>query len=791
MVNMDNNQKIINGRYRVLYGVGADKSGYFLSLQDAQADRNYYAKLMKVDDGRLTAQGLFAIQKRVQRLSKFAHTNAVTIYESELTEDSLLIRQNALAGQSLRNLLQKKGRPLTMNSAFRVALDIASALAALHSEGLAHGELDPSHIWVDDRGRNYLSFLEYPPSYDTERSVYKMPELTPAAEPQPANDIFSFGVLLLEICTGISTYRSSGDVSDVEEYSRVFRYYRECLKDAAGLEAPKIVPIISRCLTDNASERYRDGEELYWALRELIEKNMTNREDLVNDKAPMQELPKAAPKPVKKEKVETPVFETAKPKKKAPVLALVLSLLLLVGAAGYLWMNKPVFTSSSETERTPEYNQTLEVLYVTQTSLAKENAEAAAEAAANVTPTETELPTDAPTLEPTATPQPVTISAETGKMVVWLADQSQMAAVPEGEFTMGMDSTFNYAMEGILPRHTVQLNAFWIDRTEVTQGQYAKCVGEGVCQPIERISDEFIGDNMPIMNVKWTDAETYCMWAGKRLPSEAEWEKAARGTDGRIYPWGNASRDVDSYPRTLSAVGENDWDVSPYGVLDMAGNVSEWTNDFFSETRAGAGTEVLVNPIGPISGNMHTIKGGAFSSSDPETASFVFNRRGSAPDITTQYGFRCVVSASAMDTSKAIESIEEMPLADELPAVEQSEDCENRAKFVNDVTIPDGTEVRAGEMLTKTWTLENYGTCSWSENYKIVWADENYDNDQKLFDIGVNLAPGEQGEISVTFPAQGEGKTHISFLLADTEGNTFGLGERGIGDLYIEYRISE
>lgn len=786
---MDNNQKIINNRYRVLYGIGADKSGYFLSLQDTQSDKNYYAKLMKVDDGRLTAQGLFAVQKRVQRLAKFEHTNAVTIYETELTDDSLLIRQNALAGQSLRNLLQKKGRPLTLNSACRVALDIASALAALHSEGLAHGEPDPSHIWVDDRGRNYLSFLEYPPAYDTERSVYRMPELTPAAEPHAANDIFSFGVLLLEMCTGISLYRSSGDGSDVEEYSRVFRYYRECLKDAAGLEAPKIVPIISRCLTDDAEQRYRNGEELYWAIRELIEQNLTNREDPVNEKSPKQALPKTAPKPLKKEKDPAPVFETAKPKKKSPVLVLVLSLLLFAGAAGYLLLNRPVTAPSANAARTPEYNRTLEVLYVTQTSLAKENA-GAASSSADTVPTDTEMPTEAPTPEPTPTALPVPISAEVGKMVTWIADQSQMAAVPESQFIMGIDHTFNYAMEGILPRHTVQLDSFWIDRTEVTQGQYAKCVGEGVCRPVERIAEEWIGDDMPIMNVAWSDAETYCMWAGKRLPSEAEWEKAARGTDGRIYPWGNASREVSSYPKVLAAVGTNEWDLSPYGVLDMAGNVSEWTNDFFSETRAGAGTDILVNPIGPISGNMRTIKGGSFTSSDPESASFVFARRGSAPDISTQYGFRCVVSASEMDTAKAIESIEEMPLAEALPAVENPADCENRARFVNDVTIPDGTEVRSGEVLTKTWTLENYGTCTWNENYKIVWADKNYDNVQKLFDIGVNLQPGEQGEISVIFPAQGEGATHISFLLADTDGNTFGLGERGKGDLYIEYRIN-
>ena len=405
-----------------------------------------------------------------------------------------------------------------------------------------------------------------------------------------------------------------------------------------------------------------------------------------------------------------------------------------------------------------------------------------------VTATETPQATETPTPEPTATPLPRPISADTGRSVRWNADDSLMVGVPASSFTMGMDHTFRFDLSGILPSHSVSLDAFWIDRNEVTQAQYARCVSEGVCQPIERIAEEWIGDEMPIMNVRWTDALTYCTWAGKRLPTEAEWEKAARGGDRRLYPWGNSSPSVGELPNRIHSVGSDGRDVSPYGVMDMAGNVSEWVNDFYSETRLVNDSE-LINPIGPLSGNMHTVKGGSFLSADPEADRFVFNRRGAMPDLVQNYGFRCVVSETDIDTSKAAEVSDPVTLAGPVKGTDQPADCTNRGKFVNDVTIPDGTLVKRGEWITKTWTLENYGTCPWNENYKVVWNNEDIENQQQLFDIGVDLEPGEQGEISVTFPVQGSDSTHISFLLAGPDGETFGLGPQMRGDLYVEYRV--
>ncbi len=800
---MKSPQQLINDHYQIIRNIGADKSGYFLCLKDTENKKTYYTKLVRIEDQQLSARTLYDLQMRIKRLSQFSHTNVISVYESELAPEGLLIRQTDLPGTSMKNLMQKSGRPLPKKISYSAALDIASALAALHSEGLVHGELDPSHIWIDDSGKNYLSFLELPPAFDMDRTVYRMPDLSANTETQPASDIFAFGILMLEMCTGLSAYRSSGDGTDIEEYSRVYTYYRGCIKESVEKENPGLAPILTGCLTENKAQRFKNGEELYWAIRGMLEKEQRRNQPQeppkteenpvpVNNKQ-VNEVPDDEDTAYENEDEEMEAFFSDEEKTKSPmILPFLIFGLLLIGGGIYFLLNQPEIDLSSLFEVrhitsvgiTPQYQETMSVLHVTQTAMEQSSVRRTAE----VKPTATPEPTATMTLPPTATLLPRPINAETGKLIRWNADDSLMAAVPASSFTMGMDHTFLYELEGILPSHRVSLDTFWIDQSEVTQAQYARCVGEGACRPIERIAEEWIGDDLPIMNVRWSDAVSYCSWAGKRLPSEAEWEKAARGDDRRLYPWGNETISIGTLPTILHKVGEDPRDVSPYGVLDMGGNVSEWVNDFFSETRLLPDEGELVNPIGPISGNMHTVKGGSFLASDPESSRFTFMRFGAQPDSPVNYGFRCVVSGTDVDDHKAQEEPEKPVLAGPIQYPDRPPDCTDRAKFVNDINIPDGTPVKKGEWITKTWTLENYGTCPWNENYKVVWSDENLDNPQKLFDIGTNLMPGEQAEISVTFQVQGDGRTHISFRLANTDGETFGLGPQSRGDLYIECR---
>lgn len=169
----------------------------------------------------------------------------------------------------------------------------------------------------------------------------------------------------------------------------------------------------------------------------------------------------------------------------------------------------------------------------------------------------------------------------------------EMVFVPAGEFTMGAEDVQLMDMSNAWPLQAVYVESFYIDKYEVSNANYQKCVDAGICRPniyptswqIYYPEQEAIAD-LPVTFLSWEDAKTYCAWRGARLPTEPEWEKAARGTDGRIYPWGN---EIDcSYANyglfscsdgSLRPVGSYPKGISPYGAYNMAGNAGEWVSN--------------------------------------------------------------------------------------------------------------------------------------------------------------------------------------------------------------------
>ncbi|RLI52464.1 MAG: hypothetical protein DRP09_17865, partial [Candidatus Thorarchaeota archaeon] len=240
-------------------------------------------------------------------------------------------------------------------------------------------------------------------------------------------------------------------------------------------------------------------------------------------------------------------------------------------------------------------------------------------------------------------------------------DKSIMIVIPKGTFEMGSDK---YSAEK--PVQKIYMDDYYIDKFLVTNAQFQKFVeatgyvtdaekaGGGMVRigrrwkkvkdatwkmpdgltPIEGQEDN------PVSQVSYNDASAYCKWAGKDLPTEAQWEKAARGTDGNEYPWGNQDPDdtmanFDNLIGTTTPVKDYEKGKSPYGMYDAAGNVYQWCKDWY-----GTGQRAEKNPSGPASGKEHVVKGGSFIEGTESLRSA--NRDRYKPDYSSYlFGFRC------------------------------------------------------------------------------------------------------------------------------------------------------
>jgi formylglycine-generating enzyme required for sulfatase activity len=229
--------------------------------------------------------------------------------------------------------------------------------------------------------------------------------------------------------------------------------------------------------------------------------------------------------------------------------------------------------------------------------------------------------------------------------------ETSMIEIPEGLFTMGFDGT--QALEDERPKHQVWLPAFFMDLHEVTTAQYAAFLAAtNRLAPWQWNTVELSQhSDRPVIGVDWSDADAYCRWNGRRLPTEAEWEKSARGTDGRLYPWGNRVPSNDlanfalgarfSYSQVLMPVQSYEQGKSPYGLYQMAGNVWEWVQDWYAANYYEVSPEQ--SPQGPEQGQFKVLRGGSWS--DLPKYLLTYGRFKLSPETRNSYtGFRCAKS---------------------------------------------------------------------------------------------------------------------------------------------------
>ena len=549
------------------------------------------------------------------------HPNVIKVYEFEETAAELGLVMEYAPGKSLQDRLLKE-RQLSVAAVIRLGIELCAGLEAIHQRGIVHRDIKPGNILFGEDGVAKIADLGLAQMLgdNSDRSLrgsssdphpgtmlYKSPEQeSTRALLLPSSDIFSLGCVLFEALTGkpykldygasVSAHRSGVPNWLVRIIARMLR------------EQPGRVPEDD----SDPKKRYRLASQVRVALE-------------VGGK-------------------QNDVWKWL-----AAGLGVLLVMFLLIRLV------------SSPAALTPPPS--------------------AATSANGILPstspaTQTAAPTASPTTQPTnapvatSTPAPTSTPAVTavptlgiGSITTREKDSMLMVYVPEGPFTMGgsADAALKICQgvstgcqrswfTGEEPVHTVTLAAFWIDQTEVTNAKYAQCVQAGTCQPPwdkkSYTQPSYYGNSSfseyPVIYVDWNQAKIYCEWAGGRLPTESEWEKAARGTDGRIYPWGDSiDKTYANYNNNVgdtSAVGQYEKGKSFYGAYDMAGNVWEWVADWYGKTYYSSSP--ASNPTGPTSGTERVLRGGSWLNN--EYVSRVSLRNWNAPGgWSDDNGFRC------------------------------------------------------------------------------------------------------------------------------------------------------
>jgi serine/threonine-protein kinase len=594
-------------------------------------------------------------QEMVQRFIREAratlrltHPHIARTYGIFQDRGTYYLAMEYLPGGSLADRLQRGA--LSVGEAVRIAIDLCEALTYAHDKGVVHCDIKPANVLFDEDGEVRLA--DFGIAHVSEQMMtrqlftatgvamgtvqYMPPEQLEGVRDDPRLDVYAIGAMLYEMVAGRPYLDFEDETTPAAQMRNVQRIQSELPRPLRSVK--RSVPVwmaqvVERALRKDPEDRFASAEELG---RALLRKSATSR----TGKATASAASSAA----KARPFWSNVPGWAWGLGGAAVmglLALVVGVAFLLGGGG---AQPPVPTTVASDTATPA-------------------------------PADTPTPFGTPAPIPTATslPDVPPPTASLGDTWTRPADEAVMVYVPAGEFEMGSNS-----YDDEQPVHTVALDGFWIDKHEVTNAQFAAflnekgnhreggttwlALGSDDCL-IEESGGEFqpksgYADH-PVVEVSWYGARAYAEWVGGQLPSEAEWEYAARGSEGQIYPWGNefdgtrlnfcdvnctssyrATGYDDGYEET-APVGSFPDGASWCGALDMAGNVWEWVADWYDgDYYARSPSE---NPGGPEYGSVRVVRGGAFVNSEYHVRC-AYRYNGHPHDRYNHLGFRVVVS---------------------------------------------------------------------------------------------------------------------------------------------------
>ncbi len=613
----------LGGRYRIedLLGQGGMSAVY------KAADPNLRrAVAVKLIHSHLAADPEFVrrFEEEAAAVAQLRHPNIIQVFDFNHDADTYFMVLEYVQGETLHSKLKalnETQQRLPLAESIRIMAAICDAVHYAHQRGMIHRDLKPANVMINPQGQPILMDFGVAKILGGQQHTatgavvgtpaYLSPEQARGDRPDSRADIYSLGVVLFEMLAGRPPFESDSGAR------LLLMHLQEPVPDIRKINADipnDLAGAVEKALAKQAADRFQTAAEMANALRSV---NLLSK--AASTTAVETARPVAARKPPPPLKART-----GDQLKKISRLwlgcgALVVVAIVIAAIGGAIGVS--MFAGGTESTTAP-----------THVAANVTHAAATESAASTVIPV---AATDTPHATPTLIPVPDVPDG--------------MILIPAGFFKMGAaDSRADES-----PEHPVLLNAYYVDRTEVTNGQYLECVNAGGCT---RSGSSRVGvasfEKYPVVLVTWSQAQTYCEWAGKRLPSEAEWEYAASGPDNFAWPWGN------SFDSRLSAAGAPDVQpagsypqgASPFGAMDMAGNAAEWVLDTYSQSFYASSPPA--NPFNSDDGATKIFRGGSFGNTDGSfyTTSRRYPKSRLFSDV--DIGFRCAKDAHDVNAAR-------------------------------------------------------------------------------------------------------------------------------------------
>jgi eukaryotic-like serine/threonine-protein kinase len=637
------------GRYHIIEQLGQGGMATVYRAYDTRLEREVALKFIRREEiGPAYLEQLFKrFEREAKSLAQLSHPNIVKVYDYGEFEGVPYLVMEYLPGGTLK---QRMGRMIPAAEAARLLLPIAHALAYAHHENIIHRDVKPANILITRSGEPMLTDFGIAKILTGDGGAtaltgtgvglgtpdYMAPEQW-TNQVVPQTDIYALGIVFYEMVTGRRPFTADTPaavlIKQMQDTLPRPQSFAPDLPDQAE-------QLLYKALAKDPQERFATMDLMAAALETLMRAPEAQAETrLAAERKP---TPPVSPAPEAfAPTVVVPAMTMAVPEvTRVATAAPKVSPSRLAKTPGWVWVAVGLVVL------VVIGGVALGAWALANAGKAQPVARASTQPAASVTMGE----------------------PKAGSTRVVDKDGMQQVFVPGGPFAMGTDDATAPAEEK--PKHVVALDACWMDQTEVTNamfnkfasstgyqteaqkdgmgfayinGQWKDVPGADWLHPQGPSSTIKNRSNHPVVQVTWNDARAYCRWAGRHLPTEAQWEKAARGGDGRKYPWGEdqpnpALLNFDQQIHETTQVGLYPTGASVYGALDMAGNVWEWAVDWYDATYylSSPGS----NPVGPITGQARVVRGGSWF--DPaDSVRTTIRLKLDAPSRGSNIGFRC------------------------------------------------------------------------------------------------------------------------------------------------------